>query len=186
MTTTTEIEFTEEQRAIWDWFSANSEPKLIYNQLSDEDRAVFSSAVKYQSDPDAVVRSRTNYVDTFFRIKQGEGAAQLPYTREQILQVVLLKARQMHAGTMKEPQHESDIRAYVYSVCLTPQEQRGFLQETYEKDVELSKCAVQRFAQLVVEWMVKLHVVEEKNRKEKEKEIFEQRFKTLEETYEKR
>jgi hypothetical protein len=176
----TSIELTTSQRAIWDWFSANSDPKIIYNQLADEDRKVFSDRIKYQENADAVVRSRTRYVDIFLRDQKGE---QLPYTRDEILQAVLLKTQQMHAGTMQEPRNESDIRAYVFSVCLTAEEQSGFCEETYRKNVELSRRAVQRFAQLVVDWMIRLSVLKEQHRETKTKEIFNQRFTTLQETY---
>lgn len=176
------FELTEQQRNIWDWFSANSDTKTIYNSLTEEDRKVFKDSIKYQVDKEAVVRSRTNYVDIFFTLKQGQA---LPFSRDAILETVLLKAQQMHSGKMAEPQHESNIPAYVYSVCLTPDEQSGFSESVFDQDVEKSKRSVRRYAQLVAEWFVKLKIIAPDQKQAKEQQLFEARWKKLVETYEK-
>ena len=125
-------ELTDEQRKIWDWWTAKSKLCNIYAQLSPEDKAVFSQGVKFQDDEISVVRSRKNYVRVFFdEMKNANKATE--YSEEQVVSVVLLKTKQMHLTTMGEPKTESDVPAYVFTKCLSKEEQDAFRKRSSKK-----------------------------------------------------
>lgn len=177
------IEFTDDERKIWDWWSEESKKLNLYVLLSDEDKQVFSKGIKIQDDETAVIRSRKNYVKPFF--DHFSNTVTLPYDFDQVLVVVLKKTKQMHLCAMPEPKTASDVPAYVFAKLLSVDEQNAFREENFCSNRSASEAAVQRFANLVADCLVSMGFVKNDQRNEKQNEVFESRWSTLVKSYSK-
>lgn len=152
-------ELTASEKSCYEWF-VKQEKTLpsYYNSLSPEDKEIFSKQVRYADNPDAVTRSRNNYVAAFYAQAK---AAQIKLEYEEpVLQSALLKMTQaMHGKTIKKPTDELSARMYVFSQLLTPQEQLAWTKENYLKNTQEAESLAAKWAQLVSDELVKLNLI---------------------------
>lgn len=172
-------EFNEIEQEIWNWYSEEEKKFALFTLLSDEDKKIFDDAIKIQDNEELVVRSRTNYVKMFYNEYKNKFANEPKYNFEQVMPVVLKKVRQMHYAVMKEPTKETEIASYVFSKMLTKEEQDGFRRPTFQNNRHLSEKAVNNYANYFVDWLIKLNLLAEDKREEKQKEIYNDRFSRL-------
>lgn len=99
------LELSTEEDKCYKWFVDMQKrvPSTIH-QLSDEDREVFSKQIKFQDNPGAVIRSRSNFAAAFYaKAKEANPEQDLPYCESFVKSTLIKMAQIMGTQGVQDP-----------------------------------------------------------------------------------
>jgi len=163
-------------------FDAQLQAKATaYQNLSDEDKEVFTKQIKYEDDPQKVNQAFEHYTQSFCN----EVAGRFQYTQQQ-LKDSLLKVREIRQrAKMDAPTDRITARIYVFNHLLTYEEKASVLQDNYLKDPEKAHQAMEKAGKLIAIEYAKLGLIEDTDtaKEQTAREYKEKKIKEFQLTY---
>jgi aminoglycoside phosphotransferase len=173
---------TEQEKKYFAWFEQTQTLlPSVFQELSAEDKAVFSQRLKFGEHPEEVTRSRTNYVRIFYKALSSvqfpnetyqfelKEMYQPPCDEATLTAVVLKVTKQLHSPTAQKATDLLSARLYVYKDLLTEQERDTWLPFNYLANPQAAEQVATRFGTLLVEELAKLSLVENTDEAKREK-----------------
>ena len=178
-------ELTATEKSCYEWY-VEQQKKLSspYQKLSSEDIAVFNNRINYTDNPEAVTRSRNNFVEVFYTLVH-DANIKIEYDKETLQRTFLKMTKAMHTKSIEKPTDVLSARMYVFSQKLTEQEKSMWTQINYLKNPQEAEKVVLKWSDLVSKELAKLKlIVDTKEARElKSQELFDEKLAFFKKSY---
>lgn len=173
-----------EEDKCYQWFVDMQKrvPSTI-QQLTSEDREVFSKQTKFQENPGAVIRSRNNFAVAFYAQAQAACPEQrLPYD-EALVKSTLVKMTQiMHTKSVQDPKTYTEACMWAWEK-LSKEEQMTFSEDAYLKAPEETLKVTDKLTETICDKLIEIKLLTSQERAAKKKELYEERIARFEKQY---
>jgi len=156
-------------------------PKIL-ESLPEEDRQVWNKGINYAQNPEAVTRSRRNYVTELVRQVQQSGS-ELEYDEETIQSAVLQSVIARHTKTVKVVDEQS-ARSFAFTQ-LSEDEQATWRRPNYQACPEKAHQVAQKWSVLAAATCTQYKFIKPEEAEQTAKKLYEEKLETFKTMYSK-
>jgi len=175
---------TSEEQKSFMWFMQTMKQLKtpIMKNLSAEDQEVYNKRVQYKDDPEAVTRSRTNFVKALLKTAQDE-KLDIPYEEDVLQSAVLKSTIALHSGNIIVTDEISARKKIFWE--LTQGEKDTWTRDKYLASSDATATVVKKWARQVADLCAQHKFIEDTNeaKQQKQEELFKEKMATLKREY---